>query len=109
MRRFKELILLRDMNVNYLLKNDQNEAKSFISSHGTEQLIKQATRFDLTHKRSTLIDMIGKNDTSNVSSFCVIPLYMGDHDMVNCLRKINCKKFVPCSILCTGCKKYDQY
>ena len=109
MRSFKELILLRDMNVNYLLKNDQNEAKSFSSSHGTEQLIKQPTRFDLTHKRSTLIDMIGKNNTSNVSSSCVIPLYMGYHDMTSCLRKINCKKFVPCSILCKGYRKYDQY
>ena len=38
------------MNVNYLVKDDQNE----INSHGIEQLIKQPTRFDLTFKTSTL-------------------------------------------------------
>ena len=41
-------------NVNYLVKDNQNEIKSVISSHGIEQLIKQFTRFDLTHKTSTL-------------------------------------------------------
>ena len=39
MRSFKELILLGDMNVNYLVKVDQNEIKSVISSRGIEQLI----------------------------------------------------------------------
>ena len=39
MRSFKELILLGDMNVNYLVKADQNEIKSVISSRGIEQLI----------------------------------------------------------------------
>ena len=88
MRSFKELILLGDMNVNYLVKVNQNEIKSFISSRGIEQLIKQPTRFDLTHKTSTLIDIIGTNNMSNISSSRVIPLSIGDHDMVGCLRKI---------------------
>ena len=57
MRSFKELILLGDMNVNYVVKDDQNEIKSVISSHGIEELIKQPTRFDLAHKTSTLIDI----------------------------------------------------
>ena len=35
-----------DMNVNYLVKGDQNKIKSVISSHGIEQLIKQPTRFN---------------------------------------------------------------
>ena len=39
MRSFKELILLGDMNVNYLVKVYQNEIKSVISSRGIEQLI----------------------------------------------------------------------
>ena len=37
----KKLILLGDMNATYLLKDDQNEIKSVISSHNIEQLIKQ--------------------------------------------------------------------
>ena len=46
MRSFKELTLLRDMNVHYLVKDYQNKIKSVISSHGIEQLIKQPTRFN---------------------------------------------------------------
>ena len=53
------------MNVNYLVKDNQNEIKFVISSHGIEQLIKQPTRFDLTHKTYTLIDIIGTNNKSN--------------------------------------------
>ena len=55
MRSSKELILQGDMNVNYLVKHDQNEIKSGISSHGIEQFIKQPTRLTtLTLKTSTL-------------------------------------------------------
>ena len=107
MRSFKELILLGDMNVNYLVKDDQNEIKYGISSHGIEQLIKQPTRFDLTQKTSKLIDIIGTNNASNISYSRVIPLSIVDHDMVGCLRKINCKKIVSHSIFCRGYSKYD--
>ena len=106
-RSFKGLILLRDINVNYLVKDDQNKMKYAISSNGIEQLIKQPTRFDLTHKISMLIDIIGTNNESNFLYSHVIPLFIGDHDMVGCLHKINCKKFVPCSIICRDYSKYD--
>ena len=76
MRSFKELILLGDMNVNYLVKDDQNEIKAVISSHGIGQLIKRATRLDSTHKTSTLIDIIGTNINSNISSSRVIPFVL---------------------------------
>ena len=76
MRSLKELILLGDMNVNYLVKDDQNVLKSVISSHGIEQLIKQPTRFDLTHKTSSLIDIIGTNIKSNILSSRVIPFLL---------------------------------
>ena len=79
MRRFKELILLGHRNVNYLVKDDQNEIKFVISSHGIEQLIKQPTRFDLTYKTSTLIDIIRTNNKSNISSSRVMLLSIGDH------------------------------
>ena len=78
MKAFKELILLGDMNVNYLVKVDQNEIKSVISSRGIEQLISSRD----------LIKLI--QHPSNISSSCVFPLSIGDHDMVGCLRKINC-------------------
>ena len=66
MRGFKELSLLGDMNFNYIVEDDQNEIKSVISSHGIRQLIKQPTRFDLTHKITRLIDVIGTNNKSNI-------------------------------------------
>ena len=90
-----------------LVKDDQNEIKSVISSHGVEQLVKQPTRFYLTLKSSTLIDIIGTNSKWNISSSRVIPLSIGDHDLVECLPKINCKKFVSRSIICRGYSKYD--
>ena len=44
---------------------------------------------------------------SNISSSRVIPLSIGDHDIVGCLRQINCKKFVPRSMICRHYGKYD--
>ena len=84
------------MNVNYLVKGNQNEIKYVICTHGIEQLIKKTTRFDLTHKTSILINIIGTNLNSSISSSRVIPLSIGDYDMVGCLPKINCKKSVLC-------------
>ena len=66
MRGFKELSLLGDINFNYIVEDDQNEIKSVISSHGIRRLIKQPTRFDLTHKITRLIDVIGTNNKSNI-------------------------------------------
>ena len=66
MRDFKELSLLGDMNFNYIVEDDQNEIKSVIRSHGIRQLIKQPTRFDLIHKITRLIDVIGSNNKSNI-------------------------------------------
>ena len=54
-----------------------------------------------------LIDIIGSNNESNFLYSHVILLFIGDHDMVGCLHKINCKKFVPCSIICRDYGKYD--
>ena len=62
---------------------------------------------DLTHKTPTLTDIIGAKNKSNISSFRVIPLSIGDHGMVGCLRKINCKRFVPRSIICGDYSKYN--
>ena len=66
MRGFKELSLLGDMNFNYTVEDDQNQIKSVIRSHGIRQLIKQPTRFDLIHKITRLIDVIGSNNKSNI-------------------------------------------
>ena len=70
-------------------------------------MTKQPTRFDLNHKTSTLVGIIGTNNTSNILSSCVIPLSIRDHDMVGCLHKINCKIFVPRSVICRDYSKCD--
>ena len=44
---------------------------------------------EFTHELFTLIGIIGTNSTSNISSSGVIPLSIGDHDIVGYLRKMN--------------------
>ena len=44
---------------------------------------------------------------ANTSSSRVIPLSIGDHDVMGCLHKISCKNFAPRSILCRAYSKYD--
>ena len=82
------------MNLNYSVKDNQNEIKYVICTHGIEQLIKKTARFDSTHKISILIYIIRTNLNSSICSSYVIPLSIGDYNTVGCLRKINCKKFV---------------
>ena len=53
------------------------------------------------------MDIIDTNNKSNISSSRVIPLSIGDHDMVGSLRKINCKKYVSRSTICRDYSKYD--
>lgn len=54
-----------------------------------------------------LVDIIGTNNESNISSSHVTPLSTRDHDMVGWVRKINCEKFVPHLIICRGYSKYN--
>ena len=62
---------------------------------------------EFTHELFTLIGIIGTNSTSNISSSGVIPLSIGDHDIVGYLRKMNWKRFFPRTFFWRDYSNYD--
>ena len=58
--------------------------------HHFTQLIKKPTR--ITQESSTLMDLIASNNPQNMSRFGVISSGLIDHDMINCVRKLNWRK-----------------
>ena len=102
----KEVILLGDLNVNFLKKNDNPDIKDTINLFGFKQVITQPTR--ITDISSTLIDVIITNKVSNISTTDVIPLSLSDHDMVGCVRKLNHQTFDHKTIHCRNYSKYNH-
>ena len=101
----KEVILLGDLNVNYLNDKDNKKIKSIIHSHGFYQIIKKPTR--ITAESKTLIDIIATNNPASISASDVIATSLSDHDMVGCVRKLHNLKFSPKTIKCRDYKKYN--
>ena len=102
----KEVIIAGNLNVNYLNKNCNKPFKETLSLYGFKQIISKATR--ITTTTSSLIDIIATTCPHLISSSGVIPLSIGDHDMVVCIRKMHHKKYKPSTITCRNYKKYDQ-
>ena len=102
----KEIILLGDVNANYLVRDDSKEFKSILSLYGFEQMVQKPTR--ITESTETLIDIIATNNSQNLIDNDVIPTSIGDHDMVGCVRKVNCVKFQPWLITCRDYKNIKQ-
>eukprot|EP00112_Aurelia_sp_Birch-Aquarium-sp1_P007092 Seg1774.4 transcript_id=Seg1774.4/GoldUCD/mRNA.D3Y31 product="hypothetical protein" protein_id=Seg1774.4/GoldUCD/D3Y31 len=67
----KEVIVLGDVNVNYLVKEDNKDFKEILALLGLKQLIKDATRICETTK--TLIDIIATTNCKNIRSANVFP------------------------------------
>ena len=80
----KEILMLGDLNCNYLANSDHKEIKHIISASGLKQLITSPTR--ITNQSSTLIDVICSNEPQNISITKVIPAGLRDHEMVGCAR-----------------------
>ena len=93
------------MNVNYLKPNENKEFKSMLYLHGFTQLITKPTR--ITKDTQTLIDIIATNSVENISHVDVIAKSLSDHDMVDCVRKMNHKRFLPRTTRCRDYKSYD--
>ena len=74
--------------------------------HGFEQIIKKPTRVTCTTK--SLIDIILSNKPEFVKLSDVIPLWIGDHDLIECVRKINHIKFKQKSLTCRNHKHCDS-
>lgn len=102
---FSEVILLGDLNANYLVMNNSKELKSLIASNSFKQLIEAPTR--ITKDSSTLIDVILTSNRKNIAATVTTHLSLSDHDLVGCIRKLNNTKLKPRTITCRNYSGYD--
>lgn len=82
-----EVILLGDLNANYLKKDNSKELKSIISTHNYKQLIDSSKR--ITNNTSTLIDVFLTNISKNIKDVIIAPLSLSDHDLIGWGPKLN--------------------
>ena len=101
----KEVILLGDLNVNFLKPTENREIKSILHENGFTQLIKEATR--VTKDSKTLIDIIATNKPATIAASTVIPCSISDHDLIACVRKLNHQKFSAKTVKCRNYASYD--
>ena len=99
----KEVIILGDINVDYLKTTHRSIKDSFLLN-GFYQLIKAPTR--VTETTATLIDVIQTNFKNDISYSTVIPAGLSDHDLIGCVRKMNNVKYQPKII---HCRNYNNY
>ena len=99
-RENKETILMGDLNINYLSKDDHKELKELFVVNGFNQLIREATR--TMENTATLIDVI-----LTINHPEVINCSMSDHDIIACCRKLNHIKYEPETIKCRDYSKYN--
>ena len=102
----KEAMILGNFNVNFLAKNNHADFKAILNIHGFKQIIKKPTRVTCTTK--SLIDIILSNKPEFVKLSGVIPMSIGDHDLIGCVCKINHIKFKSKSLTCRNYKYYDS-
>ncbi|XP_057299539.1 uncharacterized protein LOC130630163 [Hydractinia symbiolongicarpus] len=101
-----EVIIMGDLNVNYKNKNDHSEFKELMAVQEFNQLVTAATR--TIRETSTLIDLIYTNNHSLIRSTKVIPLSIGDHDCVACVRRHTGQKLPPKVITCRNYTNYNH-
>ena len=102
----KEILIVGDLNINYLSKDSHLQLKESIALQGMHQIIKEATRTTIDTK--TLIDIILTNRPDNLCSASVILSTLSDHDIIGCKRKINNIKASSIIITCRDYKNYDH-
>ena len=101
----KEVIILGDFNVNYMSEGDNKDIKSIIDINGFEQIVNEPTR--VTTASQTLIDLILTNYSDNIKSKIVLPLSIGDHDVIGCVRKLNSRKHISKTTVSRDYRNYD--
>ena len=102
----KEIIMLGDVNVNYLVKDNNKDFKEILNLLGLKQLVKEATRICDTTK--TLIDIIASNKPELIRCTEVFPSDFSDHELIGCIRKLNHLKFQPKEIKCRDYSRYNH-
>ena len=103
-RKTNEIYLLGDFNINllqngkFILKENRsyklkrsisalvNKYKEFCQTFSLTEINKEPTR--ITYSISTLLDHILANSSEKVSQKWVIDVWMSDHQLIYCLRKI---------------------
>ena len=90
----KEVIFMGDLNCNLLAKEsipaECKQLKFLFRDFNFAQLIKNPTRITVDSK--TLLDVIATNCQSNVNMSGSASASLSDHDLVFCVRKLNCRK-----------------
>lgn len=104
-KKSKEIIILGDLNINYLKRNDNEDIKHLLTLNGFSQMVDKPTR--ITKESSTLIDIIATNKSENIVITDVIPVSLSDHDMIICVRKINNLKYKARYIKTRNYTRYD--
>ena len=89
----KEIIIIGDINCNYLDKKNNKDVKELFTLNGFIQLINDPTR--ITDRTETLIDVILSTKPENVCDIKVIPTAMSDHDTIGCRRKLIITNILP--------------
>ena len=102
----KEILLLGDLNCNFLESACKRQLKQVFSMHGLKQIIQNATR--ITKSSASLIDIVLSSNPERIINSKVISAHLSDHDMVGITRKINASKF-KARIITTRCfARYDR-
>ena len=100
-----EIIIMGDINVDFLKANDHIDIKATLSLNGLNQVLKSATR--IQNDSATLIDVICTNNKTVIKDTAIIPCSFSDHDIIGCVRKLNHFKYNPKQINCRDYRKYD--
>ena len=94
----KEIIIMGDVNVEFLKPKSNEPFKNLLQLYGFKQLIKKLTR--ICDTTSTLIDIIATNNPASIRATNVIPSCHSDHDIIGCVRKLNHMTYKPKEITC---------
>ena len=104
-RENKEAIIMGDININYLKKDDHKVIKDIFAVNGYKQLFGSATR--TISSSATLIDVILTNEPSTITNSETVNASLRDHDIKACVRKANNIKYEDETIKCRDFSRYN--
>ena len=87
----KEIIIMGNLNMNYLKNDDHRNLKNNIAFLVLNQIVNKPTR--VTKDSETLIDIILANRHGNLCSVNVILSSYSDHTIIGCKHKVNNIKY----------------
>ena len=90
-RENKDVIIMGDININYLKKDDHRVIKDIFAVNGYKQLLGSATR--TISSSATLIGVILTNEPSTITNSETVNASLRDHDIKACVRKANNIKY----------------